>query len=190
MKVLILGAGGREHALAWAVSRSGRVTEVVCAPGNGGIAQVARCVAVDLKSLDDMVRLVEAEAPGLTIVGPELPLSLGIVDALQAKGLKVFGPSKAAARLESSKAFAKEFMKRHQIPTAKYMVCSHANELEKAVAFFHAPIGERSRYLRFARDGSGGGPRTLQRIAAGRCGVAGGAGRISGRRRDQFSLPE
>jgi len=82
MKVLILGSGGREHALAWAVKRSHRVTEVVCAPGNGGIAQIARCVPVDLKNLDEMVRLVEAEQPGLTIVGPEFPLSLGIVDAL------------------------------------------------------------------------------------------------------------
>jgi phosphoribosylamine--glycine ligase len=140
MKVLILGAGGREHALAWAVARSPRVKEVVCAPGNGGMALVARCVPVDLKSLDDMLRLVDAEAPDLTIVGPELPLSLGIVDALQAKGRRVFGPSQAATRLESSKAFAKEFMKRHQIPTAKYMVCAHANELEKAIAFFHPPI--------------------------------------------------
>jgi phosphoribosylamine---glycine ligase len=140
MKVLILGSGGREHALAWAIARSSRVTEVVCAPGNGGIAQVARCVPVDLKSLDDMLRLVEAEDPALTVVGPELPLSLGVVDALQARGRRVFGPTQAAARLESSKAFAKEFMKRHQIPTAKYMVCTNANELEKAITHFHAPI--------------------------------------------------
>jgi phosphoribosylamine--glycine ligase len=140
MKVLILGSGGREHALAWAVARSHRVTEVVCAPGNGGMAQSARCVPVDLKNLDDMVRVVETETPALTIVGPELPLSLGIVDALRDRNLRVFGPSQAAARLESSKAFAKQFMKRHQIPTAKYAVCSHANELEKAIGFFHPPI--------------------------------------------------
>jgi len=140
MKVLILGSGGREHALAWAVARSPRVTEVVCAPGNGGIAQTARCVPVDLKSLDDMVRLVEAESPQLTVVGPELPLSLGIVDALRARNLRVFGPTQAAARLESSKAFAKQFMKRHQIPTPKYAVCSHADELDKAISFFHPPI--------------------------------------------------
>jgi phosphoribosylamine--glycine ligase len=116
------------------------VTEVVCAPGNGGIAQIARCVPVDLKSLDDMVRLVEAEKPGLTIVGPELPLSLGIVDALQGRGLRVFGPTQAAARLESSKAFAKQFMKRYHIPTAKYAVCTHASELDEAIAFFHPPV--------------------------------------------------
>jgi phosphoribosylamine---glycine ligase len=140
MKVLILGSGGREHALAWAVKRSERVTEVVCAPGNGGIAQVARCVPVDIKSIDDTVRLVETEQPALTIVGPELPLSLGIVDALQSRGLRVFGPTQAAARLESSKAFAKQFMKRHQIPTAKYAVCTSAAEVEKDLSYFHPPI--------------------------------------------------
>ena len=126
MKVLILGSGGREHALAWAVKRSERVTEVVCAPGNGGIGQVARCVPVDLKSLDDMIRLAEAEKPGLTIVGPELPLSLGIVDALQERGFRVFGPTKAAAMLESSKGFAKRFLQRHNIPTGNYAICTSA----------------------------------------------------------------
>ena len=140
MKVLILGSGGREHALAWAVARSPRVTEVVCAPGNGGIALVARCVPADLKNLDDMVRVVDAEQPDLTIVGPELPLSLGIVGALQATGRRVFGPTQAAARLESSKAFAKQFMKRHQIPTAHYAVCTNAGELEEAIPHFHPPI--------------------------------------------------
>ena len=140
MKVLILGSGGREHALAWAVKRSKRVTEVVCAPGNGGMAQIARCVPVDLKSLDAMVRLAEAEKPGLTIVGPELPLSLGIVDALRERGLRVFGPTKAAAMLESSKAFAKRFLQRHNIPTAKYAVCTSLAEFEKSVEKFHAPI--------------------------------------------------
>ncbi len=140
MKVLILGSGGREHALAWAVKRSRRVAEVVCAPGNGGIAEVARCVPVDLKDLDAMVRLAEAEQPGLTIVGPELPLSLGIVDALEACGLRVFGPTREAALLETSKAFAKQFMKRNHIPTANYAVCSSALELEKIIDRFHPPI--------------------------------------------------
>jgi phosphoribosylamine--glycine ligase len=134
MKVLILGSGGREHALAWAVKRSERVTEVVCAPGN------ALCFPVDLKDVDAMVRLAEAEQPGLTIVGPELPLSLGIVDALQQRGLRVFGPTRAAAMLESSKGFAKRFLQRHQIPTANYAICTNAAELEKAIALFHPPI--------------------------------------------------
>src|SRR5271166_602592 len=140
MKVLIFGSGGREHALAWAVKRSEKVTELVCAPGNGGIAEIARCIPVDLKDLDAMVRIAVAERPGLTIVGPELPLSLGIVDALQEHGLRAFGPTKAAAMLESSKGFAKRFLQRHNIPTANYAVCTSAAELEKAVEIFHPPI--------------------------------------------------
>jgi phosphoribosylamine--glycine ligase len=130
MKVLILGSGGREHALAWAVKRSERVTEVVCAPGNGGMAQVARCVPVNLKDLAAMVQLAEAERPDLTIVGPELPLSLGIVDALEERGMRVFGPTRAAAMLETSKGFAKQFMKRHNIPTANFAVCRSQPEVE------------------------------------------------------------
>ena len=140
MKVLILGSGGREHALAWAAARSPRVTEVVCAPGNGGMAQGARCVPVKVKDLDAMVRLAEAEKPDLTIVGPELPLSLGVVDALTERGLKAFGPTKAAAMLETSKGFAKRFLQRHKIPTANYAVCSGGAELEKAISAFHPPI--------------------------------------------------
>jgi phosphoribosylamine--glycine ligase len=140
MKVLILGSGGREHALAWAVARSQRVTEVICAPGNGGIAQIARCAPVDLKDLAAMVRLAVAEQPGLIIVGPELPLSLGIVDALQARGLRVFGPTRAAAMLETSKGFAKQFLQRHNIPTPNYAVCASAAAAAKAIDIFHAPI--------------------------------------------------
>jgi phosphoribosylamine--glycine ligase len=140
MKVLILGSGGREHAIAWAVSRSPRVSEVVCAPGNGGMAQIARCIPADLNSVESMIAVVEAEKPGLTIVGPELPLSLGIVDVLQQRGFRVFGPSREAAMLETSKAFAKRFLQRHQIPTAHYAVCTSPAELEKAIEMFHAPI--------------------------------------------------
>jgi phosphoribosylamine--glycine ligase len=140
MKVLILGSGGREHALAWAVKRSHRVTEVVCAPGNGGMAQTARLVPADLKDLDSLVRAAEAEQPGLTIVGPELPLSLGIVDALRERGLRVFGPTRDAAMLETSKGFAKRFLQRHNIPTAAYAVCATAEELETAIDLFHPPV--------------------------------------------------
>jgi len=140
MKVLIYGSGGREHALAWAVAGSSRVTEVVCAPGNGGIALRARCVPVNLKDLAAMIRLAEAEQPGLVIVGPELPLSLGIVDELQARGFRVFGPTRQAAMLETSKSFAKRFMQRHNIPTGNYAVCTSFAEVEKAVDMFHPPI--------------------------------------------------
>jgi phosphoribosylamine---glycine ligase len=140
MKVLILGSGGREHALAWAVARSPRVSQIICAPGNGGMAQIARCVPLNLKDLAATVRLVEAEHPDLTIVGPELPLSLGVVDELQKRGLRVFGPTRAAAMLESSKGFAKHFLQRHGIPTPNYAVCSSAAEVVKALEIFHPPI--------------------------------------------------
>jgi phosphoribosylamine---glycine ligase len=140
MKVLIFGGGGREHALAWAIARSPRVTEIVCAPGNGGIAEIARLAPVLLSDLDAMVRVAVAEQADLTVVGPELPLSLGLVDALQLRGLKVFGPSKAAAMLESSKSFAKRFLQRHQIPTANYAICKTLTEVEEAIESFDAPI--------------------------------------------------
>jgi phosphoribosylamine---glycine ligase len=140
MKILIFGSGGREHALAWAVAKSDRVTELVCAPGNGGMAALARLAPVSLSDLDGLVQVAVAEQADLTIVGPELPLSLGLVDALQLRGLKVFGPTKAAAMLESSKSFAKRFLQRHQIPTANYAVCTSSADVEKAIEFFHAPI--------------------------------------------------
>src|SRR5215472_11676424 len=130
MKVLILGSGGREHALAWAVRKSERVLEVVCAPGNGGMAGIARCVPADLARLDSIIAVVEAERPSLTIVGPELPLSLGIVDALTDRGFRTFGPTREAAMLETSKGFAKRFLQRHNIPTAHYAVCTSPSELE------------------------------------------------------------
>jgi phosphoribosylamine--glycine ligase len=104
------------------------------------MAQGARCVPVNVKDLDAMVRLVETEKPALTIVGPELPLSLGVVDELTVRGFKAFGPTKAAAMLETSKGFAKRFLQRHNIPTANYAVCSTDAELEKAIAAFHPPI--------------------------------------------------
>ena len=140
MKVLILGSGGREHALAWAIRRSPRVTELVCAPGNGGMARIARCVPADLNDLASMVAVVETEKPALTVVGPELPLSLGIVDALQERGYRVFGPTREAAMLETSKGFAKRFLQRHNIPTANYAVCNSPEEFEKAIEIFHPPI--------------------------------------------------
>src|ERR1035437_1616619 len=140
MKVLVIGGGGREHALVWAIARSPRVREVVCAPGNGGIAALARCVAVNQKDLDDLVRVAVAEQPDLTVVGPEVPLSLGLVDELSRRGMRVFGPTRRAAILETSKVFAKEFMQRHHLPTAHYAVCSSAAELPEALAHFHAPI--------------------------------------------------
>ncbi len=140
MKVLVIGSGGREHALAWALKQSARVTEVVCAPGNGGMAQIARLAPVVLSDLDSMVELAVREQPGMVVVGPELPLALGLVDVLRERGLRVFGPTQAAAMLETSKSFAKRFLQRYQIPTANYAVCTSAAEVEKALELFHAPM--------------------------------------------------
>ena len=118
MKILILGAGGREHALAWKLRQSPRVTEVYCAPGNGGIAEAATCVPLKLGEHDALVAFAKEHAIDLTVVGPDDALAAGIVDRFAAEGLRIFGPVQAAARLESSKVFAKEFMQRHGIPTA------------------------------------------------------------------------
>jgi phosphoribosylamine--glycine ligase len=122
MKVLIVGSGGREHALAWKCAQSPKVTEVLVAPGNGGTAIEPRVRNVDVAAEDvaGLVKLAKAERVGLTIIGPEAPLVIGVVDAFQAAGLRCFGPVKAAAQLEGSKAFTKEFLKRHGIPTAAY----------------------------------------------------------------------
>ncbi len=140
MKVLVVGGGGREHALCAAIRRSPRVNDVVCAPGNGGIASVARCVAVNQKDVDDLLRVVSAEKPDLTVVGPELPLALGLVDEMQLRGLAVFGPTREAALLETSKAHAKRFMQRHTIPTANYAVCESRQEAQEALEMFHLPV--------------------------------------------------
>jgi len=140
MKVLVIGGGGREHALVWSLLKSPEVTEVVCAPGNGGIARIARSIPTDVNSLDAMLKTVEAERPALTVIGPEVPLSLGIVDELTRRNLRVFGPTQAAAKLESSKAFAKEFMQRHGIPTAAYAVCTSLDEVRDQLNRFTLPV--------------------------------------------------
>lgn len=140
MKVLVIGGGGREHALVWAIRQSPRVQEVVCAPGNGGIAAAARCIPVNQNNLDDLVRVSTVENADLVVIGPEVPLSLGLVDELTRRGMRAFGPTQRAAMLETSKVFAKEFMLRHQLPTAHYSVCRSAEEIQEALAHFQAPV--------------------------------------------------
>jgi phosphoribosylamine--glycine ligase len=140
MKILVLGSGGREHALVWKLRQSARVSKVYCAPGNGGIADEADCLPVELKSLDAMVALGQSLKPDLTVVGPELPLTLGVVDEFTRRGWPVFGPTKAAAQLEASKSFAKEFLQRHRIPTAAFAICDSMEEVRDALAHFHAPV--------------------------------------------------
>jgi phosphoribosylamine--glycine ligase len=140
MKILILGNGGREHALVWKLRQSSRVSRLYCAPGNGGIADEAECLPVDLKSLDSIVGLGQQIKPDLTVVGPELALTLGVVDEFTRRGWPVFGPTKAAAQLEWSKSFAKEFLQRHRIPTAAYAICDSVEEVREALTHFHAPV--------------------------------------------------
>ncbi len=120
MKILVVGSGGREHALAWKLAQSERIQMVYVAPGNGGTARDIRLVNVQLSDPEQLAEFVVKENIGLTVVGPEIPLAAGIVDLFRARGLKIFGPTREAAQLESSKDFAKAFMQRHGIPTAKY----------------------------------------------------------------------
>ncbi len=134
MKILVVGGGAREHAMAWKLARERAVSDVLCAPGNPGIAADARCMPVETGSPSALLAIAVREAVDLTVVGPELPLSLGIVDLFAAEGRPIVGPSKAAAALESSKAFAKGFMERHRIPTSRFRVCSSAEAAYAAIA--------------------------------------------------------
>jgi phosphoribosylamine--glycine ligase len=120
MRVLVIGGGAREHAITARFAREVEPGSIVCAPGNPGIARLARTVNVDASDIDALLVLAERERPDLTVVGPELPLSLGLVDRFAAAGRAVLGPTSAAARLESSKAFAKAFMTRQRVPTAPF----------------------------------------------------------------------
>ena len=140
MKILVIGSGGREHALAWKLRQSARVSQVFCAPGNGGVTQEAECIAADAKSVESLLAVAHRVQPDLTVVGPELALQLGVVDEFTRRGLRIFGPTKAAAQLESSKSFAKEFMQRHRIPTAHYAICNTLDEVHEALPHFHAPL--------------------------------------------------
>ncbi len=142
MKILVIGSGGREHALAWKLAQSPRISEVLVAPGNAGTATETKChnVAVAANDIDGLLALVKSEGVEVTVVGPEGPLVAGLVDRFRAEDLRIFGPTAAAAQLEGSKAFAKDFLARHKIPTAHYAVF---NALEAALAYLRqvgAPI--------------------------------------------------
>jgi phosphoribosylamine--glycine ligase len=132
LSVLVVGSGAREHALVWALANSPAVGEIWAAPGNPGIATIAQTVAIPITNVEAIADWAEVHDIGLVVVGPEAPLALGLADLLAARGIPVFGPSRAAAELEWSKAFAKDFMRRHGIPTAPYGVFT---EIEAAVDF-------------------------------------------------------
>src|SRR6185436_1001221 len=131
MRILVLGSGAREHALAWKLSQEGH--HVLCAPGNAGIARSIPTESIDVLDTDAVIRLVDREQIDLTVVGPEAPLGNGLADRFEAEGRRVFGPTKGAAQLETSKAFAKDFMQRHGVPTARYLVCTSAQQALDAI---------------------------------------------------------
>ena len=139
MKVLVVGSGGREHALVWKIAQSKLVDKIFCAPGNGGIAKIAECIDIKQDNVYGLLDFAKKEKIDLTIVGPEAPLALGIVDEFKNYDLKIFGPNKKASQLEASKVFAKEFMARHDIPTANFKVFSDADEAKKYIEKIGAP---------------------------------------------------
>jgi phosphoribosylamine--glycine ligase len=180
MKVLIVGSGGREHALAWKCAQSPKVSEVLVAPGNGGTATEPRVRNVDVSSEDvaGLVALAKAENVGLTIIGPEAPLVLGVVDAFAAVGLRCFGPRQAAAQLEGSKAYTKEFLKRHGIPTAAYATFTKDTFDEPWVRAQRTPIVVKASGLAAGKgvvivDSADDAIATAHKMFAGQFGAAG-----------------
>src|SRR5205823_6227991 len=156
MRILVIGSGGREHALIWALRRNAtQPLELFCAPGNAGIAQLAECVPIGVNDIAALLSLSEEARIDLNIVGPEAPLAAGIVDEFEKRGLRIVGPGREAARLESSKAFAKDFMRRHSIPTARYRIASSADE---AIGILQSDdFGDRSAPVVVKADGLAAG---------------------------------
>ena len=140
MKVLVVGSGGREHAICWALKKSPKVTELYCAPGNGGIGEIARCVDVKATDIPGMVAWAKEHSIDFVMVAPDDPLAMGMVDALEAEGIRAFGPRKNAAIIEGSKAFSKELMKKYGIPTADYAVFTDKEQALSYVEKQGAPI--------------------------------------------------
>ncbi len=140
MKILVVGNGGREHAIAWKLAQSPKVSKIYCANGNAGIAEVAECVDIFPEDIDKICEFSAEKNIDMAVIGPEVPLAMGIVDALEENGIKVFGPNKRCAQLEASKAFTKAFLSRHNIPTAKYKEFTDKEELLKAVGIYGYPM--------------------------------------------------
>jgi phosphoribosylamine--glycine ligase len=139
MRVLVIGSGGREHALVWKIAQSKLVTKLFCAPGNGGISQIAECVDIKADDTVGLLEFVRREKIDFTVVGPEVPLAQGIVDEFKNHKLSIFGPVKLAARLEASKVFAKEIMAKYKVPTAKFDIFESAHEAKKYIGKMGAP---------------------------------------------------
>ncbi len=140
MKILIIGGGGREHAIAWKLKSENNVNKIYCAPGNAGISEIAECLNINDSDIEKLLQFAKKEQIDLTIVGPEVPLVKGIVDEFEKEGLRVFGPNKECSQLEGSKAFSKEFMIRHNIPTAKYKEYTNLDEAISEIDSFGYPV--------------------------------------------------
>jgi phosphoribosylamine--glycine ligase len=167
MKVLVVGNGGREHALVWKIRQSPLVKEVYCAPGNAGIATSADCVPIDTSNIVEVADFAQTIKADLTVVGPELPMVLGIADEFSRRGLRIFCPSRAAAEIEGSKAFARDFMKRHKVPSPGYAVCGSAEDAHALIrkAPFGFPVVVKA-------DGLASGKGTLIATTAAEAGAA------------------
>ncbi len=140
MKVLVIGSGGREHALVWKIKQSPLLSEIYCVPGNGGIKELAECVYISMDDISGLLEYVQNKQIDFTVVGPEQPLALGIVDAFEKNNLKIFGPNREAAQLESSKGFAKQFMQKYNIPTAQFKLFDNYHEAHAYVQTQGCPI--------------------------------------------------
>src|ERR1700753_2125966 len=140
MRVLVVGQGGREHAICWKLAQSPLVKEIYAAPGNAGIAQVADCVPIGVADIIELADFADQLKIDLTVVGPELPLTLGIVDEFQKRGLPIFGPTRLAAELEGSKVFSKDFMRKYGTPPAAATTCTSRDEAEAAIKAMQLPV--------------------------------------------------
>ncbi len=145
MKILIVGAGGREHALVWKISQSKRVKKIFAAPGNPGIGNLAECIDIKTSNIIELADFAQQEKIDLTVVGPEQPLGLGIVDEFNSRNLKIFGPTQKAAMIETSKSFAKEFMHKNSIPTPAFKVINSAGDALDYVLAHHSPRNSCTR---------------------------------------------
>ncbi|MDD4564047.1 MAG: phosphoribosylamine--glycine ligase [Eubacteriales bacterium] len=140
MKILIVGGGGREHAIAWKLAQSSKISKLYCAPGNAGIAEIAQCIDIKAEDTDGICRFAKNNKIDLAVIGPEIPLSMGIVDTLTKNGIKAFGPNWKCAQLESSKSFTKAFLARHSIPTAGYKEFTDIEQLKSSTGIFGYPM--------------------------------------------------
>jgi phosphoribosylamine--glycine ligase len=178
LKILVVGSGGREHTLLWKLSQSPKVSKLFCAPGNGGTREFAENIDIPVDDIEGLLSFALENKIHLTVVGPELPLSLGIADAFEEKGLRIFGPRKVAAQLESSKAFAKDFMRKYCIPTAQYRICHSAAEAMAAAESFGYPVVLKADGLAAGKgviiaEDKGHADSTIKEMMEGKFGSAG-----------------